>query len=246
LLTDDEWLLISNLVDILGQFDTITTTLSSSKFVTLSLIYPLIVFLKKNLSNILNAINDNEIVLPISTDDLLNEEEPEDQEQLPLPSLEENEQGDILFFEESNGERRRRKINITNPVNTNGLYKKVISTLYKSINHYWSDPSVIAMLASTLDPRFKHLKFVDEQLRLESLKILKEQYEMIKEQQQRLSIGSHYLGSVIPLGNNSGIFDELFDDLLQYEEQEVQGEYEKYFSLPTANRKTDPFAWWNK
>ena len=123
LLTDDEWLLISNLVDILGQFDTITTTLSSSKFVTLSLIYPLIVFLKKNLSNILNAINDNddanndndndndnEIVLPISTDDLLNEEEPEDQEQLPLPSLEENEQGDVLFFEESNGERRRRKI----------------------------------------------------------------------------------------------------------------------------------------
>jgi len=52
---------------------------------------------------------------------------------------------------------------------------------------------------------------------------------MIKEQQQRLSIGSHYSGSVIPLGNNSGIFDELFDDLLQYEEQEVQGEYEKSF-----------------
>ena len=68
---------------------------------------------------------------------------------------------------------------------------------------------------------------------------------MIKEQQQRLSIGSHYSGSVIPLGNNSGIFDELFDDLLQYEEQEVQGKYEKYFSLPTANWKTDPFVWWN-
>jgi len=69
---------------------------------------------------------------------------------------------------------------------------------------------------------------------------------MIKEQQQRLYIGLYYSGSVlIPLGNNSGIFDELFDDLLQYEEQEVQGEYEKYFSLPTANRKTDPFVWWN-
>ena len=63
---------------------------------------------------------------------------------------------------------------------------------------------------------------------------------MIKEQQQRLSIGLHYSRSVvIPLGNNSGIFDELFDDLLQYEEQEVQGEYEKYFSLPTENRQTD-------
>ena len=34
-------------------------------------------------------------------------------------------------------------------------------------------------------------------------------------------------------------------DLLQYEEEEVQGEYEKDISLPTANRQTDPFIWWN-
>ena len=102
------------------------------------------------------------------------------------------------------------------------------------------------MFASTLDPRFKHLKFVDNQVRLETLKILKEHYEMIKEQQQRRqSTGSNNSRSgVFPLGNNSGIFDDLFNDLLQYEE-EVQGEYEKYFSLPTANRQTDPFIWWN-
>jgi hypothetical protein len=31
--------------------------------------------------------------------------------------------------------------------------------------------------------------------------------------------------------------------LQQYEES--QGEYEKYFSLPTAPRQVDPFVWWN-
>ncbi|CAJ0844631.1 8839_t:CDS:2, partial [Entrophospora sp. SA101] len=34
----------------------------------------------------------------------------------------------------------------------------------------------------------------------------------------------------------------LFDDLQQYEES--QGEYEKYFSLPTASRQVDPLVWW--
>ena len=39
------------------------------------------------------------------------------------------------------------------------------------------------------------------------------------------------------------VFDNLFDDLQQYEES--QGEYEKYFSLPTASRQVDPLIWWN-
>ena len=260
LLSDEEWELIGELVSILSHFDTITTTLSGKSFVTLSLIFPLISYLEKILSNILNnnddddvSDNDNnydeEIVQPINTEDILNEVESlqENQEFSTLHSIEENEQGEVQVFEEKNGEKRKAKINISRPANTNGLYKKIIQTLYNSIKHYWSDPSILAMLASALDPRFKHLKFIDNQLRIETLKILKEQYEMIKEQQQqqRLSISSYYSGNMAIPENNSGIFDDLFDDLLQYEEQEVQGEYEKYFSLPTANRQTDPFIWWN-
>jgi len=83
----DEWLLIGNLVDILGQFDTITTTLSSSKFVTLSLIYHLIDFLKKNLSNILNAINDN--------DDNNNDDNNNNNDEIVLPLFEQ----DVQLFE---------------------------------------------------------------------------------------------------------------------------------------------------
>ncbi|CAJ0893258.1 5823_t:CDS:2, partial [Entrophospora sp. SA101] len=39
--------------------------------------------------------------------------------------------------------------------------------------HYWSEPSILAMLASALDPRFKHLKFIDNQACLETLNFLK-------------------------------------------------------------------------
>lgn len=38
LLNDNEWELIKRLVEILGQFDTITTMLSGREFVTLSLV----------------------------------------------------------------------------------------------------------------------------------------------------------------------------------------------------------------
>ncbi|CAJ0840617.1 6687_t:CDS:2 [Entrophospora sp. SA101] len=72
------------------------------------------------------------------------------------------------------------------------------------------------------------------------------QYEIIKEQRRQSTSSFHPSSALFPSGNNSRIFDDLFNDLLQYEEEEVQGEYKKYFSLPTANWQTDPFIWWNK
>ncbi|CAJ0880716.1 10294_t:CDS:2 [Entrophospora sp. SA101] len=79
------------------------------------------------------------------------------------------------------------------------------------------------MLASALDPRFKHLKFIDNQARLETLNFLKMQYEIIKEQRRQSTSSFHPSSALFPSGNNSGIFDDLFNDLLQYEEEEVQG-----------------------
>jgi hypothetical protein len=270
LLSNQEWELIEKLVSILSHFDTITTTLSGKNFVTLSLIFPLISYLKKKLLNILNNDDDNddgnnddddnndgsndnndnnyeEEIPPINAEYILNEAESleENQEPSALHSIEENDQGEVQIFEERNGEKRKKKINISRPANISGLYKKIILTLYNSIEHYWSDPSIVAMLASALDPRFKHLKFVDEKTRLETLNFLKVQYEIIKEQRRQSTSSFHPSSVLFPSGNNSGIFDDLFNDLMQYEEEEVQGEYEKYISLPTANRQTDPFIWWN-
>jgi hypothetical protein len=123
LLSDEEWKLIEELVNILSHFDTITTTLSGKNFVTLSLIFPLISYLKKMLSNILindddhdndnESDNDNEedMVPPINTEDILNEMESlqENQDSLALYSIEENDQGEVQVFEERNGEKKKKK-----------------------------------------------------------------------------------------------------------------------------------------
>ena len=259
LLDDNEWHLIKQLVEVLEKFDTITSTLSGKNFVTLSLVTPIIFFLKKFFLETLITMrneeeNDNnndfddEIIESINSEDFL--EESDDESFLPL---EENNEDEVELYEENNGERRKKKINISRPVNTEGLYEKVILTLFTSLNHYWSTPSHLALFASALDPRFKHLKFISDRQRNEVLVSLKNQYSLLKQQEdEQINNQTHLtnLRSVnLPLRTNpdrqKNIFDNLFDDLQQFEQE--QDEFEKYFfSLPLASRSVDPFIWWNQ
>ena len=126
-------------------------------------------------------------------------------------------------------------------------------TLFTSLNHYWSTPSHLALFASALDPRFKHLKFISDRQRNEVLVSLKNQYSLLKQQEdEQINNQTHLtnLRSVnLPLRTNpdrqKNIFDNLFDDLQQFEQE--QDEFEKYFfSLPLASRSVDPFIWWNQ
>jgi hypothetical protein len=253
LLADSEWELIKRLVEILRQFDTVTTTLSGRDFVTLSLVTPLIFFLKNKFLELIDMYDEennndfqNEIIEPIDSSELLEEGD----EVLP-PLLEETNEDEIELFEENNGERRRRKINISRPVNSIGLYEKIISTLYNSLNHYWSTPSSLAAFASALDPRFKALTFFSNDRRNEILNSLKDQYNLLKQQQEEEQIINPIQSRSVRLplrrtsfGDQNNVFDDLFDNLQQFEQE--QGEFEKYFNLPTASRTVDPFLWWNE
>ena len=123
--------------------------------------------------------------------------------------------------------------------------------MYNSLNHYWSTPSSLAAFASALDPRFKGLNFFSNQQRNEILISLKDQYNLLKQQEEdrRISNSSIQSRSVrLPLRSSfsgeSNVFDDLFDNLQQFEQE--QGEFEKYFNLPTASRSVDPFLWWDE
>ena len=111
LLADNEWELIIKLVEILRQFDTITTTLSGRDFVTLSLVAPLIFFLKNKFLEliVMNEENNNdfqnEIIEPIDSNELLEESDE------ALPSLlEETNEDEVELFEENNGKEEGKKL----------------------------------------------------------------------------------------------------------------------------------------
>ncbi|CAJ0831358.1 4022_t:CDS:2 [Entrophospora sp. SA101] len=169
----------------------LTTTLSGRDFVTLSLVVPLIFFLKKKFL---------ELVTYYINDENYDNDEFENENIEPIDSSE--------LLEESGV-----------PVETRGLFEKVILTMYNSLNNYWSTPSSLAAFASTLDPHFKALNFFGVGEREEIKNLLKDD-----------------------IGGQSNVFDDLFDNLRELE----QGEFEKYFNLPVASRSVDPFLWWNE
>ena len=45
------------------------------------------------------------------------------------------------------------------PVNTTGLIQKVRAAIYLSLDELWSFPTDTALIATFLDPRFKHFKW---------------------------------------------------------------------------------------
>ncbi|CAJ0852177.1 2752_t:CDS:2, partial [Entrophospora sp. SA101] len=116
MLNHQEWTLIKELVLILKDFNDITTTLSGNSFVTLSLVYPAISHLIKKLQLQISDNNDNfesfdEFIPPANS----NTEEIEILEEL------------------SNGERHKRRLRISVPINTANLKDKVIKALRSTI-----------------------------------------------------------------------------------------------------------------
>jgi len=109
LLAENEWELIKKLIEVLRQFDTVTTTLSGRDFVTLSLVAPLIFFLKKKFLELIemnyeeNDDFQDETIEPIDSSEFL-EESNED-----LPPLLEEDEDEVELLEESNGESRKKK-----------------------------------------------------------------------------------------------------------------------------------------
>jgi len=59
MLTEGEWQLMENLVEFLKRFEEITRLLGGSKYVTLSLVYPLIFSLKNYIKNMLKIYQKN-------------------------------------------------------------------------------------------------------------------------------------------------------------------------------------------
>src|SRR6266542_3223938 len=87
MLTEGEWQLIENLVEFLKRFEEITRLLSGSKYVTLSLVYPLIFSLKNYIKDMLKIYqkdsNYNENTNKILSDNNVQNEILEKFEEIP-------------------------------------------------------------------------------------------------------------------------------------------------------------------
>ncbi|CAB5382472.1 unnamed protein product [Rhizophagus irregularis] len=155
MITEDEWLLIHDLKEILFYFAEATNYLGGSKYCTYSSINPTIAVIMMN-------------VLP-STSSVIN--------------FNLDEAGDAfdeaLEIDENQSESQE-KININVPVNTYGLFDLIKKNLYIALIHYFNPTSPEALLAALLDPRFKKLKFATQEQKKDAEDELHERYNTIK------------------------------------------------------------------
>ena len=125
MLTDLEWDLIIELLQVLGPIEEVTTYLGGSKYTTHSLLYRLIQGLKKRF----RLQNTSNVELDFNTE---------------YDAFEDNEFDDIGSEnqEEHNNENRQQtqKSKIDTPVNTNNLLNKVKKNMYKALCHYYPTP----------------------------------------------------------------------------------------------------------
>ena len=60
MLNENEWNLMKDLVKILEKFEIVTKLLGGSNYITISLVYPMILSLKNHIKEMLNCYQDNQ------------------------------------------------------------------------------------------------------------------------------------------------------------------------------------------
>ncbi|CAG8547402.1 6801_t:CDS:2, partial [Scutellospora calospora] len=132
-LTNSEWDLLKELLQVLDPFEEATRYLGGSYYSTYSFIYAVIEKLKEFFKLTINKLNIENIE---DTQDVFDQDE--------------DEQSEFTSY---------NKINI--PVNTVGLLNEVKKKIYMTLCHYYSDYTPQELVSALLDPRLKSLDFIN-------------------------------------------------------------------------------------
>ena len=135
---------MEELVSLLTLFEEATTFLSGSNYATLSLMYPAIFELKKLFNN-----QSLEVV------DLTNE--------ITILDEEESDASEDYDNDEVINPITKSRVKISQPMSTNEKIEIIKDIISQALNKYWSVQSDIALKATFLDPRFKHLLFAQNE-----------------------------------------------------------------------------------
>ena len=243
MLSENEWKFMEDLVEILKKFESTTRILGGSKYVTLSLIYPLIFTLKGFIEKALinqrlkdndYSLNTNEILL--DNNDVQNE---------ILEEFEEIPDSEIADIIEINEKGSKKKLNILKPIETKGLVKLFLETLDLSLKNYWSVPSDVGLISTLLDPRSKKLVCFNETDKQKANSLLIKKYEQYILENPIVNIEENE-GQIEENPNEFDLDESLINSIFGNEESnsEEDNEVDVYFNLKAAKSNCNPLLWW--
>ncbi|CAB4484925.1 unnamed protein product [Rhizophagus irregularis] len=217
-LTNNEWDIIRDLLEILGPFAELTEILEGTKYATMSYIYPGIIKLKSMFSPTINSNLDLE-----TNDDAF--------ENHQFEEVDEDDEPDA-----------RRKIKINTPINTFGLLDNIKSNLYKALENYFEVIEKEALIAALLDPRKKKTMFANNDQKELAKANLREVYELAK---NNTNIHLEKCEPKLEKRKTSTrVYKRsLFSDDESHDLQTEDNEVERYLVMAQIKNDQDPLKW---
>jgi hypothetical protein len=225
MLTKDEWELLEGLCKVLAGFAEATDYLGGSKYITHSVMNPLLKEIKKRIKpNISSRSVDIDIEEVIDV-------------------FEQEEEGEQAECEEELQNTSEKRLNLNEPLKTKKMLEKVKLNLYNAMELYWHQEGK-ELVSALLDPRTKSLAFIDnEEVCNEAKEILKNEYDNFKANSSLTTIHQtpiNFQTAQTAQFNEPSIFS-IFEE--QNSSQD-NNEITVYLSLPELNIYSDPFVWW--
>ena len=127
-------------------------------------------------------------------------------------------------------------------VNTTGLLERVRAAIYLSLDELWSIPTDTALIATFLDPRFKHFKWATNGERDKAKQLVKTLYDELK-LNLRLPDGTEESEDRNSENDDGDFFHDLEGNYAQTNTEE-EDEISRYVKLSDIRVKDDPLVWW--
>ena len=125
-------------------------------------------------------------------------------------------------------------------VDTTGLLERVRAAIYLSLDELWSVPTDNALIATFLDPRFKHFNWATSGERDKAYRLVKTLYDALK---VNLRIPDDIEEGRNQEGDDVDFFHDLEGDITQTN-PENDDEVSRYARLANIKVKDDPLIWW--
>ena len=159
--------------------------------VTFSVVHPSICSLKDRLKSILNPAEEEEYeeyivseLNQIEEDSEIMQLDNENELLLNIENIPDNEHADEVIIAVPG---TRKKVNISNPINTNNLKIQILKILLTSIDKYWNFSSELSSVSSILDPRLKRLNHLSSTKKNKAKWLLESEFQSLKNNQEHLA-----------------------------------------------------------
>jgi hypothetical protein len=122
-------------------------------------------------------------------------------------------------------------------VDTAGLLERVRAAIYLSLDELWSIPTDTALIATFLDPRFKHFNWATNGERDKAKQLVKTLYDELK-------VNLRDVEDRNPEDNNDNDFFQDLEGNYTQTNMEEDDEVSRYVMLRDIRVKEDPLVWW--